>query len=86
VGICQVPTKPLRARQLLQVNIFNLMDHVQRLSNSKIVCHCVCVFCCCLVDRSKRLDLGSSSDLSDVPTLLSPRMAESKFNKPKYDT
>lgn len=39
------------------------------------------------VDQNKRFEHGASSDLSiDVPMLLSPRMAESRFNKPKYDT
>lgn len=38
------------------------------------------------VEQSKKLEQGSSSDLSDVPMLMSPRMADSRFNKPKYDT
>ncbi|KAK7107626.1 biogenesis of lysosome-related organelles complex 1 subunit 3-like isoform X1 [Littorina saxatilis] len=38
------------------------------------------------VEPSKKLERGSSSDLSDVPMLMSPRMAESRYNKPKYDT
>ncbi|KAL8584353.1 hypothetical protein ACOMHN_031973 [Nucella lapillus] len=38
------------------------------------------------VEQSKKLERESSSDLSDVPMLISPRMADSRFNKPKYDT
>ncbi|XP_076445017.1 uncharacterized protein LOC143282972 isoform X2 [Babylonia areolata] len=38
------------------------------------------------VEQSKKLEHGSSSDLSDVPMLMSPRMADTRFNKPKYDT
>ncbi|XP_025097277.1 biogenesis of lysosome-related organelles complex 1 subunit 3-like isoform X1 [Pomacea canaliculata] len=38
------------------------------------------------VEPQKKVQYGSSGDLSDVPTLMSPRMADLRFNKPKYDT